>query len=151
MKGLYDPNTFPLLAEKYARQGLSDTQIAANLGIVVGTFYKYQNEHIEFKEAIKRGKKPVDIEVENKLLKRALGYQYTEEQREIEMIDGQPVIKKIKTTTKEVAPDVGAIAFWLKNRNPNDWKERKEIDINDKKLTPEEIKQELKDIGIDID
>ena len=53
-KTKYKPDTFPLLAEKYARDGLNDHQIACNLGISTATFYAYQNKYREFEEAVKR-------------------------------------------------------------------------------------------------
>ena len=128
---IYCPETFPLLAEKYARDGLIDTEIAKKLGIGKSLYYKWQNMYPELEESIKRGKRPVDVQVENALIKRALGYSYEEKTTEM-LVDanGSPTIKNIKVTKKEVAPDVGAIAFWLKNRMPLDWRDRKEIDAN---------------------
>lgn len=136
---IYDKNTFPLLAEQFAREGKTDIQIAKSLGINKDTYYNYQKKYPEFLDAIKRGKKPVDVEVENQLLKRALGYEYTEEQREIEMVNGEPIIKKIKSIKKHISPDVGAIAFWLKNRRPDLWREKQYVDHTtkgEKILTP---------------
>lgn len=133
MTDKYNSLEYPLLAEKYARDGLSNTQIAEKFGISEATFYNWQTKHLEFLEAIKRGKKPVDVEVENALLKRALGYEYEEKTTEIEVgTDGQPRATKIKTIKKHIAPDVGAIAFWLKNRNSKDWKEKNHTDIINK-------------------
>ena len=66
------------LVEAWARDGLTDEQIAYNLGIAVSTLYVYKEQHEEFSEALKRGKEVVDYEVENALLKLALGYGYEE-------------------------------------------------------------------------
>lgn len=124
-KTLYNPNNFPLLAEGYARNGLNDRQIAKNLGIGVASFYLFINEYSEFSDAIKRGRKPVDIEVENALLKRALGFEYEEKTTEVEIgVDGMPQPSRIKTVKKIIPPDTGAIAFWLKNRKKSEWKDR---------------------------
>jgi len=124
----YDEDTFPLLAEGYARNGLSDVQIAANLRISKFTFYEYVKRFPNFSNALKRGKSPVDNEVENALLKRAKGFEYEEKHTEVEIgADGVPRPAKIKTVKRYVAPDTGAIAFWLKNRRPEDWRERQEI------------------------
>lgn len=60
-----------VLIEAWARDGLIEEQIAKNLGISVATLSNYKNEHLEFLEALKRGKEVVDVEVENSLLKRA--------------------------------------------------------------------------------
>src|SRR5690554_4367555 len=64
--------------EGWARDGLTDEQIAHNIGIAVGTLYDWKNRFSEFSEALKKGKEVVDIQVENALLKRALGYEYEE-------------------------------------------------------------------------
>lgn len=107
----------------WARNGLTCEQIANNLGVSLTTFFKYQAQEKEFADAIKKGKEVVDFEVENALLKRALGYDY--EETKIEKSDKDGV--KITKITKHVPPDVGAAAFWLKNRKPTEWRDRKEI------------------------
>ena len=108
------------------------------MGINVSTLYKYQNEHNEIVEALKRGKAPVDIEVENMLLRRAMGYTYTETTEEVYTLDeidpktGKPKIKEkhLKRVTKEIPPDTTAQIFWLKNRRPDLWRDRHENDVN---------------------
>ena len=107
----------------WARNGLTCEQMAHNLGVSLTTFYKYQAQETEFANAIKKGKEVVDFEVENALLKRALGYSYVEVKEEIEY----GVVTKRTKTVKQVPPDVGAAAFWLKNRKPTEWRDRKEI------------------------
>ena len=143
-KNLYDPNTFPLLAEQYARNGLSDKQIHENLGIGHNTFYNYMREHDEFREAVERGKKPVDIQVENAMLKICLGFEYEEKTTEYENINGKPSPKRTKIVKKYIAPDSAAIKFWLINRSNGIWVNKKEmefngqIDIDTAKYTEEE-------------
>ena len=66
----------------------------------------------------------LDRQVENALLKRALGYKYDEVTQE--NIKGELVVTKV--VTKEVQPDVTAQIFWLKNRKPEEWRDKKEID-----------------------
>lgn len=110
------------LVQGWARNGLTNEQIAKNLGINLSTLYKYQKQEIEFANAIKKGKEVVDFEVENALLKRAVGYDYQEKKIE-ESKEG----RKITVTLKHVPPDVGACAIWLKNRKPEDWKDRKAV------------------------
>lgn len=148
-KTLYDPNNFPLLAEGYARNGLNDIQIAKNLGISKSVFYEYIEQYVEFRDALKRGRKPVDIEVENALLKRALGYDYEEKSTEVDVSgqgsNAQAIPTKIKTTKKHVPADVGAIAFWLKNRKKSEWKDRHshEVGGEDGKPIPIEDKSQI--------
>lgn len=96
-----------LLLEGWARDGLTDEQIAHNIGISRGTLYDWKKAYPDISNALKRGKDVVDIEVENALLKRALGYEYTEERVEISDKDGRKVIQ----TTKHVAADTTAQIF----------------------------------------
>lgn len=65
----------------------------------------------------------MDIQVENALLKRALGYEYMEERVEISEKDGRKVIQTVKT----VIPDTTAQIFWLKNRRPDRWRDKPEM------------------------
>lgn len=131
-------DTFPLLAEGYARDGLIDKEIAKKLGISLAAFYNYQNEHLEFMEAIKRGKAPVDVEVENALLKRARGFEYEETTVEFKPGKGEEKAKpiKLKKTTKKVIPDPISIFFWLKNRKPKKWRDRHEMAIGGSEELP---------------
>lgn len=113
-----------LSIQDWARQGLDDKQIAKNIGISTTTFYDWKNKHPSFAEAIKSGKRPVDVEVENMLLKRAMGYEYEEVTTElIELADGTKR-EHIKKTLKQVLPDTTAQIFWLKNRRPDLWRDK---------------------------
>ena len=109
-----------ILIQGMARDGLTQQQIADNLGINVDTLIEYKKKYTDFSEALKKGKEVVDIEVENALLKRALGYKYDEVTYENGI--------ETKRVTKEVQPDTTAQIFWLKNRKPNNWKDRVETD-----------------------
>ena len=100
----------------WARDGLIDEQIAHNMGITTKTLYEWKNKYSEISEALKKGKEVIDRQVENALLKRALGYVYDETTYE----DGVET-KRVK---KEVAPDTTAQIFWLKNRKPAEWRDK---------------------------
>jgi len=113
-----------LLVEKWARDGLDDKQMYENLGISHDTFYKYNREIPAFAEALKRGKAPRIIHVENALYKRALGYSYTEK-KTVEKQDGS--IEKTETI-KEVIPDVTAQIFFLKCKDGEHWKDKQIIE-----------------------
>ncbi|WP_338912767.1 transposase [Clostridium perfringens] len=130
-KSKYESIVEPKLVviEGWARNGLTIEQIAKNLGISKVTFYKYISEHTELSERLKKGKEVVDIEVENALLKRALGYKFDEITKEL-ITDEETGISELKVTkvvTKEVAPDTTAQIFWLKNRKPEEWRDKKEV------------------------
>ena len=111
-----------LLLEGWAREGLTDEQIAKNIGIAPKTLYQWIDKYGQIGKAIKKGKAPVDFEVENALLKRAKGYEWEETTTEIDS-NGKKHIKKV---TRHVPPDVGAIVFWLKNRKRDRWRDRPE-------------------------
>lgn len=117
-----------LKIEGWARDGLIEEQIAANMGIAVSTLNTWKNSYIEISESLKRGKEVVDRQVENALLKRALGYKYEEvKTEEWEDSEGNPVEKKT-TTVKEAIPDTTAQIFWLKNRKPAEWRDKQNIE-----------------------
>ena len=112
--------------EGWARDGLTDEQIAHNIGIAERTFTDWKDRFPAISAALKKGKAPVDIQVENALLKRALGYDYEEITTEIfDMPDGTQR-KHIRKVTKMVVPDTTAQIFWLKNRRPDKWRDKVE-------------------------
>ncbi len=117
--------------EGWARDGLTDEQIAHNMGISHDTLYKYKKRYPEFAEALKKGKEVIDRKVENALLKRALGYKYDEVKKEAilnkDTGEYEMVVTEIKT--KEVKPDTTAQIFWLKNRKPDKWRDKQDIAI----------------------
>ena len=102
------------------QHGLSQEQLAEKMGISATTLYDWKNKFPEFSEAIKKGKEIVDIQVENALLKRALGYEYMEVRVEISEKDGRKVIQ----TMKQVIPDTAAAFIWLKNRRSDKWRDK---------------------------
>ncbi|MCO7128318.1 helix-turn-helix domain-containing protein [Sporolactobacillus shoreicorticis] len=152
------------LVEGWARDGLTDEQIASNMGISAATLYRWKDKYCEICEALKRGKEVVDREVENALLKRALGYTFTEKKYEpVKMSDEEYYAKKMlavnryklehpeatmedirvvelgvsryksvvmEERVKEVAPDTTAQIFWLKNRKPARWRDKKETELS---------------------
>ena len=115
-----------ILLEGWARDGLTDEQIALNIGIGTTTLYRWKKDYREIRESLKKGKEVVDIQVENALLKRALGYEFVEVTKELAET-GLIVTKKV---TKQQAPDTTAAIFWLKNRKPNEWRDKRETQIS---------------------
>lgn len=109
--------------EGWARDGLTDEQIAQNIGIVESTLYEWKNKYSEISESLKKGKEVVDYEVENALLKRALGYTVKEEKL---TKDGEVV-----ELERKIPGDVTAQIFWLKNRKPSTWRDKPETDKAD--------------------
>lgn len=139
-----------LKIEGWARDGLIDEQIAKNIGIRAGTLYEWKNRFPEFSEALKRGKEVVDREVENALLKRALGYEYTETTREAvqDPNSGEVKMQVTKKVTKQVAPDTTAQIFWLKNRKPDKWRDKPAYEDTSKLDKLDTILKGLKDNAV---
>lgn len=125
-KGKYEkwltPDSLTLL-RAWARDGLTDAQIAHNCGINVKTLWDWKTRFDQISSALKKGKEVADIEVENALFKRAIGYDYTET-----VVEDSPEGEKVRTFRKHMAPDVTAQIYWLKNRRPSVWRDRREIE-----------------------
>ena len=119
-----------LQLEAWARNGLTDEQIAANIGISRSTLNEWKNRFSYISDTLKRGKEIVDIQVENALLKRALGYTYKETTREAQFNPQTEQYEMVvtKEVTKEVIPDTTAQIFWLKNRKPEEWRDKKDVE-----------------------
>jgi len=122
-----------LQIEAWTRDGMIQEDIARKLGVAMSSFSEYKNKYPELAEALKKGQEVADIEVENALFKRALGYRYDEVTREAakeldqETGEYKTVMVETKRVTKEVQPDVTAQIFWLKNRRPDKWRDKQEI------------------------
>lgn len=108
--------------EGWARDGLTDEMIATKMGITRKTLAEWKKKYGNICDTLKRGKEVVDIQVENALLKRALGYQYEEVSEKYEM----GILTERKVTKKEVIPDTTAQIYWLKNRKPEVWRDKRE-------------------------
>lgn len=135
-KNKYETDVRPRLIEieAWKRDGLSNEQIMKNLGIGRDSFYRYKDKYSEFSDALKKGKEVADIEVENALFKRAIGYKYKEVIKEVKEIDGKKTTY-VKEVVKEMPGDVGAQIFWLKNRKSSKWKDKQDIDIEDNNVS----------------
>lgn len=120
-----------LKVQGWARDGLSNEQIAHNMGITFQTLYKWQDKYSELREALKKGKEVVDREVENALLKRAMGYETVEEVEEPveDKETGEVQMRVTKRVKKQVAPDVTAQIFWLKNRKPAEFRDKHDVEF----------------------
>jgi len=133
-----------LKIEGWARDGLTDEQIAKNMGISRSTLNEWKNKYSDILDTLKKGKEVVDLQVENALLKRALGYKYDEVTYEFG--------EEVKRVRKEVIPDTTAQIFWLKNRRPDKWRDKQDIEHSGglhntvTELTPEERKKRIDEL-----
>lgn len=106
-----------ILVEGWARDGLTDEQIAEKLSISKDTFYKYKKNHTDFSDSLKKGKEIVDYQVENALLKNALG----------------------GNTTAQI--------YWLNNRKPKQWRNKQDIENEVNKETIKKLDKVLDGLG----
>lgn len=109
------------LLEGWARNGLTEEQIAHNCGIASKTLRAWKKAYSPISTALKKGKEVVDLEVENALFKRAIGYDYEETKTE-QTANGVSVT----TYRRHMPPDTTAQIFWLKNRKPEVWRDKRE-------------------------
>ena len=122
----------------WARDGLTDEDIAKKININVSTLYEWKNKYPEINEALKNGKEIADIAVENALYKRAVGYTYIEQTKELQTVidpdTGQKTQKLVvtKEVTKEVIPDTTAQIYWLSNRKNAKWRRNPDADVDNK-------------------
>jgi len=108
-----------------AKLGSKDREISEFFNVCEATINNWKQEHPKFLESLKEGKDYFDTErVEGALLHRALGYEHPEEK--IFCNNGEIVKAE---TIKHYPPDTGAAALWLKNRNPDRWRDKQEIDM----------------------
>lgn len=103
----------------WARQGLSNGEIASRAGITARTLAKWRRSSPALEAALLRGRDWANAAVEGALLRRALGYTVTETAEE-ETSTGL----KTKTSEKHIPGDLSAQMVWLKTRRPEIWGER---------------------------
>ena len=111
-----------LLLESWARDGYTMTDISNKIGIDNDCFLRWKDRYPEIRKAVSKGKELVDYQVENALLKSALGYKTKEVKVTTTMRYGKVVETIKEVTDKEIAPSVPAIQMWLYNRNKDKWK-----------------------------
>lgn len=127
------------IIEGMCHNGLTDEDIAKNIGISRKTLYNWRQKYSEIEEAMKHGKDIADIIVENALYRRATGHSLkTVTVDEVLDEDGKPTgNKQRRTVIKEISPDTSAIIWWLKNRKGEQWRDK-----------PTEIVEEYEDDGL---
>lgn len=143
-KGLYEEwrtkeNLIRL--QGWAMDGLTDEQIAHNMGITRKTLYEWKNRFCDICNALKKGKEVADYEVENSLFMKALGFttEVMKPYKVKKVVYDEKTGRKLKEYeevqyAKEevyIPPDTTAAIFWLKNRKPQVWRDKVEAYQND--------------------
>lgn len=113
------------------RNGADNKGLCKRIGIGLTTFKRIQKEHPEFNELLKEGKDDADLKVESSLYRRAIGYDVEETTTEVKVgDDGTAQTTVVKKTKKHIVGDTTAQIFWLKNRKPESWRDKQDININ---------------------
>lgn len=107
--------------KSWLENGATEKQIASNLGISETTWCKYKAENKEFAEFIKNGRKSLVMQLRGALVKRALGFEYTETRRYTKQDPDGQVFRYVEEVTKTALPDVAAGNLCLKNYDSEEW------------------------------
>lgn len=110
------------LLEGWARDGLTDEQIAKNCSVARSTLNEWKKKYPAISDTLKKNKEIADFEVENALFKRAKGYTITLIEQKLDKYGDVHSLKK----DVHVPGDVGAMIYWLKNRQPNKWRDKQQ-------------------------
>lgn len=114
----------------WARNGLTDEDIAHNIGINVGTLYDWKKKYPKISEALNINKGIADIIVENALYKKAIGCTVKETIiSRVKNPEGK-IVETEREVIRELPPDTTAGIFWLKNRKPKDWRDKQEVELS---------------------
>ena len=126
---------------QWGSQGLTDEDIAFNMGLAVSTIARWKNWYPELKKAINDAKVPVNQRVESALYRRAMGYDYEEfEHKVIPIVNADGLVTGeqrvlTKVITKHQPGDVRAQITWLKNRDP-EWTDESSVRITSERANP---------------
>jgi len=104
----------------WCRDGATDEELAARLGIGARSLYRYKSQFPEFRQALAESKEVADMRVIRSLYERATGY---EAYKDVMGKDG--AVQRLYYT---VPADVTACIFWLKNRCPSEWRDKQELE-----------------------
>ena len=120
------PQGAALLAS-WSASGATVSQIASRIGVTVSTLRRWRATHVEIARALDEADDLATTKVEAALYRRALGFD-TEETTTTITEGPLGTTEQTKVVLKHVAPDVKAATFWLKNRAPDRWSDRTEVE-----------------------
>lgn len=97
-------------AATLARLGFSDQRMAEALGVSRSTLSEWKATHPEFGDTLKVAKSQADAQVVEALHRRACGY--------------------IAKDGSEIPPHPTAAIFWLRNRQPTEWRDTSRTELS---------------------
>lgn len=133
---------FAAQAEKLCALGATDIELADFFEVDVRTIYNWKHSHTEFFQAVHVGKEALDKRVERSLYQRAVGYTFESEK----VFNYQGEI--VRAPTREhVPPDPSAALNWLKNRQPETWRDKQDVAVTVKRSADDLSDDELAKIA----
>lgn len=105
--------------------GATDREVAEYLSVDESTVHRWKHEHPEFGAALTTGKAAADRRVEHSLYRKAVGYSFDSEK----IFHHEGVVTRVPLV-EHVPPSDTAAIFWLKNRNPEQYREKTEVEVN---------------------
>lgn len=138
-------------AGKLANLGATDRDVADFFNVSEATVYRWKHTSSEFCEALKVGKGSADDRVEQSLYRKAVGYSYDSEK----VFNASGTVLRAPVV-EHVPPDTTAAIFWLKNRRPEEWRDRHQVEVGKpgdfERMTDDElarfVAREIADLGI---
>jgi len=103
--------------------GATNEFLAESFGVTLSTIGKWLSEKEEFSDAVKNGREVADAKVGEALFQRATGYEHPD--THISNYQGDITETPI---TKHYPPDPVSMIFWLKNRRPDLWRDKSQVD-----------------------
>lgn len=125
--------------ESWASDGLTNEDIAHNMGVRRQTFAEWLRKYPTINDALKKGREPVVREIENALIKKAKGFEYEETTTEIIISEDGEKRQRVLKHKRYSPPDSSAGMFLLKNYKPDKYR-------NYNELTKRQIEAEIKKI-----
>lgn len=114
-KSKWESHVLPRLKEiEKMALTMTEEQIAKTLGIGVSNYYEYKKKYPELREAVKKGRMSLVLDLKSTLIQKAKGFKYEEKK----IIKEHGVVVKEEIIQKSALPDLGSIHLLLKNYDP---------------------------------
>jgi len=136
----------PVITLQLTLLGATEEEIAAAFGVSRRSITNWKGRYPQFKQALIEGKMLADAQVGQRLFERATGYEHPEDKIFYDSKTGETVVAP---TTKHYPPDTVAAIFWLKNRRPDLWRDKQDINhgSEDGSMKPQVVLYQLPDNG----
>ena len=135
------------IAYRFCLLGYTNKELANFFKIHVSTIHDWIQDKPKFADALFNGREGADGKAAEGLFKRTTGFTYKEVTKEPKTVKGKEELVVIKEVTKQLPPEVGAAALWLKNRQRAKWADEKVVELKfTQELTDEELAERTKNL-----